>query len=355
MRISKFIVEIVTLTSLAFIAGCGKNESETSRFNEVLGSTVAGAPINRATPDVAILADQAGYKPAAAPNAGGGSDESSGAENAAGAGGGDVEPIKLVAKNGIEAIFNMNLDGIFDVFVPDQIAAINKDDVRSEIQNTFNAFQNLEAELADKSGQGADKIAENRLARAEARSAMLLEEAKFDILSESTATVSIPPLTLLKLMGSAEATATPEGAEAAAAAGMPDLEQVAKFMPTLVINLTKSDESWKIDLKRALSESEANDLRSAAGEAKDAVAKMSEALGSIQAGATPSDVGKAMAPSGAAFGLALAKVGMILQGSGAAPVASEPTEAPKAEEKPAEGEEPAPAPVGTGRRGGRRP
>ncbi|MFN0138352.1 MAG: hypothetical protein ACKVS9_19790 [Phycisphaerae bacterium] len=347
MRFTKICVAVAAFAALGLSAGCGKSDSESSRFNDVLGGTVAGAPITRATPDVAILSDQSAYKPTATPGGGGG--ESSGGESPA-AGGGDAEPVKQVAKTAIEAIFTMNLDGIFDVMVPEQIAAINNDDVRSAIQDTFNALQNFQGELAEKSGQDAPKAAESRLATAESRSATVLEEGQFDILSESAATITLPPATLLKLMGTADALATPEGAEAAKAAGAPDLEALAQMIPPVVINVVKSGDAWKLDLKRPLTESDANDLRSAFDELKAGATKMSETLAGLKA-TTPAEIGMAMAPAGMQFGMALARVGMILQGTGAAAApTSAPTEQPKAEETPAEGES-APAPVGTGRRG----
>lgn len=107
------------LAGILLAAGCGKSDEPTTRFNETLGDTPAGAPVAAASIDTGILKDPADYQPTPY-------DELEGP--ASGAGGPEAEEIRSVISGLIDGVFHLEADTILDAFVPEQVAALREND-----------------------------------------------------------------------------------------------------------------------------------------------------------------------------------------------------------------------------------
>lgn len=131
----------LTVAGTLLLAGCGKGDEQTTRFNTVLGDSAA--PTSPGVIDRGILSDPANYKPAAKSGdlgAGGGGAPS---------GGGDVSadtaltPEQQAVVRSItvmtEDVFAMNAAGVMGAFDPAQIDALMKNDFESSLSNLFSA------------------------------------------------------------------------------------------------------------------------------------------------------------------------------------------------------------------------
>lgn len=132
----------LTLAGTLLLAGCGKGDEQTTRFNTVLGDSAA--PTSPGVIDRGILSDPANYKPAARSG-----DLGAGGGGAPSGGGGDVaadaslSPEAQAVVRSItvmtEDVFAMNAAGVMAGFDPVQIEALTKNDFESSLSNLFSA------------------------------------------------------------------------------------------------------------------------------------------------------------------------------------------------------------------------
>lgn len=351
MRLKTFLFVPAAFLAAAVLSGCGKSESDAARYNEVLGGTIAGAPVGQPANDRGILADQTAYKPATPP---GGSAAPDGGSAKGGAGGGEADAVKAFTKAAFESLTALNADVLFDPFIATQVKAITTDEIMSEIRNVFGAIDNLSKVMIDKAGPEGAKIKEMFATGASTAISGLLADAKVDLLSESTGTVQ---LNVANLMKSALAI-SPEAMEnAKKAAGGVDPSAALSAMPPVALQVKKIDGKWKLDLGHDLGEAEANDVLTGLNEMKAAIQQMTETVDGMKE-PNPQAMQAAMFAPGMQLGLALNKILTAVIGGAhvGGPVAA--PDAPKAEEKKPEGEKQPDAPVepaGAGRRGRGRP
>jgi len=135
------------LLGIPLLGGCGKQDEQTPRFNEVLGGTAVGVPTGPGQVDPGVLQDLTRYSPAkyqpldvgvavAAPE---------------GAPASEAEAIQAVLENAIrDALGELDFEAALDAFVPEQVAALRSDECLTTFQDTRTVLQQAGAALKAK-------------------------------------------------------------------------------------------------------------------------------------------------------------------------------------------------------------
>ena len=161
MKHAKCLLSIGLVLGLLAASGCGKQDEQTTRFNKTLGDSTAGVPTAPATIDTGILQDPANYKPANyEPLV-----EKAGGPGASSGGSPEADAILGVISELGLSFSEMDIEGVLDSFVPEQVAAyrgeddyLSNFDEMSDVVKSF--FQLLEEKVAAPEGETTDESTE---------------------------------------------------------------------------------------------------------------------------------------------------------------------------------------------------
>lgn len=273
------------LVGTLLVTGCGKTDDQPTRFNKTLGDTPTGAPVSTGPIDTGILQDPAGYKPTAYDSLEGGppSDTASGAEGA------EVEAIRGMLSDLMEAAFDLDFETVLDAFVPGQVAAlVQEDEYMANLNEMADALRGFWQVLVDKAG-GSDSEA---MASLEALLPDLVgpvtNAVNVAVVDEENAEATFNParleipqdllttLTELAQMGAASPDGEP-GAEPAAGGFTPDM---LDNLPSVEISLPlrKVENVWRLELPFTIEEQHAELIGEGALLFKDYLTEIAQAF-----------------------------------------------------------------------------
>ncbi len=233
---------------LLLTSGCGKQDSDSPRFNETLGDSSAGVPIGTGPIDEGILKDTKSYQPADyEPLV-----ETQEAEGGMAAGSADegeeARAVRDTLRDGLLSLAELDLAGFLDAFIEDNIAALRADDCLAAADSFVDTLESMQ----DAQGEdAADTKALPDIANAVA------DAVTITVLDEETATAvfDIAGSGLLESIQE-EIIATEAGADTANA--NMSLGMLAGMLPSsITIELRKLEDGWRIDPRFTLDEKDA--------------------------------------------------------------------------------------------------
>lgn len=136
----------VSCCAALVLSGCGKDDSESARFNETIGGR---GPLTVSGIDAGLLQDPSAYKPASA----GGGALGSGGEAPSGstaAAGGEADAAKTALLGVVDSMLSLQAPGVLDPFESAQVQILAEADFQSSLQTVYDAFSQLTKILREK-------------------------------------------------------------------------------------------------------------------------------------------------------------------------------------------------------------